>query len=263
MFKFDEDERYLSCRVKIIGVGDFGAKLVNFSIANMIFNTQFAVIGTTNETLLNSSAPQRIKITDSVDEETKNIFSELVQNLDLLFIFTDLTDKNISNQIAELSKSFLTVAVVPNSAPNKEKFPKVVDSLFSVEDENIFLMYSAVRCITSLVTEPQLVGLDFADVKEILQKSGRSYVAYGKEHSVINAMKNAIDSVKDVLSKSKRVLFGVFSRVESLSMTDVHEASNLMQYSTHPDSEIVWGVPMDLTLADDYAEVIIIATDEK
>lgn len=265
MFRFDEDERYLLCRVKIIGVGDFGSKLVNYSIANMIFDAGFTVIATKNETLLNSSAPQRIKLSDTTDEDSRKNLSALIEGLNLLFIFTDLTDENISRQIAELSKDILTVAIVPESAPNKEKFQKAVDSLISVEDENIFLMYSAVRCITSLVTEPQMVALDFADVKELLKNSGKSYVAYGKgtgEHSVVDAMKSAINSVKDALSKSKRVLFGIFGYHANLSMIEVHEASNMMQYAAHPDSEIIWSVTDNLIVADDFAEVIIIATND-
>lgn len=74
MFRFDEDERYLLCLVKIIGVGDFGSKLVNYSIANIIFDVGFTVIATKNETLLNSSAPQKIKLSDTTDKTQEKIF---------------------------------------------------------------------------------------------------------------------------------------------------------------------------------------------
>ena len=142
MFKFDNDEApwRVIIRTKIIGIGDFGAEMVNYSIAKVLLNVEFAVVGTKNETLLKSSAPQRIKVTDSIDEETRKNFSELVKDIDLLFIFTDLADENISTQIAELSKDILTVAIVPESAPNKEKFQNFVDSLITVEDENIFIV---------------------------------------------------------------------------------------------------------------------------
>ena len=39
---------------KIIGVGDFGAKMVDYSIANMLLGISFTVGATKNETLLNS-----------------------------------------------------------------------------------------------------------------------------------------------------------------------------------------------------------------
>ena len=100
---------------------------------------------------MKSSASQKIKVADQIDEETRKIFSELVKDTDLLFIFTDLTDDNISNQISKLTKDILTVAIVPESAPNKEKFQKSVDSLISVEDENISLMCSVIRCINTEV----------------------------------------------------------------------------------------------------------------
>ena len=153
MFEFDRDEDSYA-RIKIIGVGDFGAEMVNYSIANSILNVKFAVVDTKNETLLKSSAPQRIKVTDSIDEETKKNFSELVKDLDLLFIFTDLADENISMQIAELAERALKVAILPSANLDKEKLEKfqgVADSLIILEEKNVELMLSAVRCINSLL----------------------------------------------------------------------------------------------------------------
>ena len=232
---FDEIEIYL--RTKIIGVGDFGTEMVNHSIANNL-NAEFAVV------------------------TTKNNLSELGKDLDLLFIFTDLTDENISMQLAELSKDILTVAIVPESAPNKEKFQNLVDSLISVEDDNIFLMYSPVRCITSLFEEPQLVGLEYEDVKNLLKNSGKGYVTYAKatgDTAEIDAMKSAINSAKDILNKSKGILCCIFGDTENISMFAANEASILLQEVAHSEAEILWGVSTDV-INTDFVEVIIIAT---
>ena len=283
MFKFDNDENFgRIARIKIIGVGDFGAKMINYAIANVLLNVEFAVVATNNETLLNSSAPQRIKVSDTADKETRENLFELIRdfdllfipnlsdlsnenvskqlaqlsNLDLIFIFTDLTDKNISTQLVELSQHILTVAIVPDSTPNKENFQNLVDSLIAVDDDNIFLMYNVVRGISNLITE-------FADIKELLSNSGRGYVTYAKatgETPIIAAMKTAINSVNNILHKSKRVLFGIFGSTENISMMDANEASIMMQESAHPDAEIVWGVSIDETNFN-FAEVIIIASD--
>lgn len=263
MFKFSENEALdLYAKIKIIGIGDFGAKMVNYSIEKVLLNVNFSVVATKNETLLKSSAPQRVKVEDNISEKSKRIFSELMADVDLLCIFTDLTDENISTLIAELSKSYLTVAIVPESAPNKEKFQNLVDTLISVEDENNFLMYSVVHCITSLVGEPGLVGLDFADVRSVLGNSGRSYVAYGKatgKTPAIDAMKNAMNPLKDILGDSKHLLIGIFGSVEEFSMMEVNEATTILQEAVHPEAEIIWGVTPDVTNAD-FIEVIIIAS---
>ena len=263
--------------------------LVIYAIANVLLNVEFAVVATNNETLLNSSAPQRIKVSDTADKETRENLFELIRdfdllfipnlsdlsnenvskqlaqlsNLDLIFIFTDLTDKNISTQLVELSQHILTVAIVPDSTPNKENFQNLVDSLIAVDDDNIFLMYNVVRGISNLITEPQLIGLDFADIKELLSNSGRGYVTYAKatgETPIVTAMKSAINSVNNILHKSKCVLFGIFGSTENISMMDANEASIMMQESAHPDAEIVWGVSIDETNFN-FAEVIIIASD--
>lgn len=108
-------------KIKIVGVGDFGEEMVNYAIANMLLEVKFAVVAINDETLLKSSAPQRIKVTDSIDNEVKKIFSELVKEVDVLFIFTDLSDENISMQLAELAEKVLTVAVVPSADFDKER----------------------------------------------------------------------------------------------------------------------------------------------
>lgn len=260
MFNFDKKDCII--KTKIIGVGDFGAKMVNYSIEKVLLNAEFPVVATKNETLLKSSAPQRVKVEDNISEKSKRIFSELMADVDLLFIFTDLTDENISEQIAELSKSYLTVAIVPESSPNKEKFQNFVDTLISVEDENIFMMYSVVRCITSLVGEPGLVGLDFADVRSVLGNSSRGYVSYGRatgKTPAIDAMKNAINPLKDIFGKPKQLLIDIFGSVGNFSMREINEATTILQEAAHPDAEIIWGVTPDVTSAD-FIEVVIIAS---
>ena len=264
MFEFDIDkDQYL--KVKMIGVGDFGAEMVNYSIANSILNVKFAVVDTKNETLLKSSAPQRIKVTDSIDEETKKNFSELVKDLDLLFIFTDLADENISMQIAELAERALKVAILPSANLDKEKLEKfqgVADSLIILEEKNVELMLSAVRCINSLLNEPGVVGLDFADVKSVLEKSV-GHVGYGRatgEQPIIEAMNSAINSLKDTLHNSKRFLIGFFGWYENLSMLEVNEATTILQGAAHPDAEIILGVQRDIT-NQDFVEVIVISAE--
>ena len=265
MFEFDIDEDSYA-RVKMIGVGDFGAEMVNYSIANSILNVKFAVVGTKNETLLKSSAPQRIKVTDSIDEETKKNFSALVKDLDLLFIFTDLVDENISMQIAELAETDLKVAILPSANLDKEKLEKfqgVADSLIILEEKNVELMLSAVRCINSLVNEPGVVGLDFADVQSVLEKSGRCYVGYGRatgEQPIIEAMNSAINSLKDTLHNSKRLLVCFFGWYENLLMLEANEATTILQEAVHPDAEIIWGVVPDIT-NQDFVEVIVISAE--
>ena len=265
MFEFDRDKNSY-VRIKIIGVGDFGAEMVNYSIANSILNAEFAVVGTKNETLLKSSAPQRIKVPDSIDEETKKNFSALVKDLDLLFIFTDLADENISMQIAESTERALKVAILPSENFDKEKLEKFqgsVDSVIIIDEKNVELMLSAVRCINSLVNEPGVVGLDFADVKSVLEKSGRCYVGYGKsagEQPIIDAMNSAINSLKDTLHSSKRLLVCFFGWYENLLMLEVNEATTILQDAAHPDAEIIWGVVLNI-MNQDFVEVIVIAAE--
>ncbi len=96
--------------------------MVNYSIENMIFGITFSVVATSNEILLKSSAPQRLKLEDADSEKSRKVSSKIVANVDLLFIFTDLEDENISMQIAESAENALTVAILPSSAFSKKIF---------------------------------------------------------------------------------------------------------------------------------------------
>ena len=268
MFDIPDEKFDTLLKSKIIGVGDFGAKMVDYSIAaNILLGISFAVFGTSNETLLKSSAPQRIKIEDS--EKSKEILSQHVAGLDLLFIFTDLEDENISIQITETAEEVLKVAILPSSALNKknfEKFQSVIDTFVVADNENLDSMFSVVRCIRGLLTAPIIItGIDFADVSTILKNGGRAYVAHGKakgENAIIDAAKMATDSIKDILANSKRILLGFFGEKEHLrlSFPEINKASIMIQDATFKDACIMWAIADDVTDFNT-VEVIIIATD--
>lgn len=244
---------------KMIGIGDFGAKMVNYSIGKILFDVTFAVVATKNETLLKSAAPQRIKVDDTLSEKSREIFSKLVAELDLLIIFTDLEDENISTQIAELSKDVLTVAIIPESAPNKEKFQNSVDTFIYVEDKDIDLMFEVVHCITGLLSVDAIVG-DYADLRSVLGNGGRGYIACYKatgETPVIDSVKSAINSMKDVLCSSKGILVCVFGYPERIR--ELNGAVMMLQEVAHPTAEIDWSVVVDIS--SDFVEIIIIATN--
>ena len=234
MFDFEDDENFYA-KTKIIGVGDFGTKIVNYLQSKPLFHTDFAVVA-----------------------ENK-IDDKIIVDVDVLFIFTDLTDENISMQLAEMSKYILTVAVIPESAKKVENFQNIVDVFITFEDENIFSMYNIVRCINGL-TEPGLIGLDFYDIRVTLENGGKGYIAYGKASNEIDAMNTAVNSMKEILQRSKRILFCIFGSNEVLSMIEANEASIILQKVANPDAEIVWGVTVDENCLD-FAEVLIIATD--
>ena len=237
MFDCEEDENFYA-KTKIIGVGGFGAKIVNYLKSKPLFNTDFAVVA-----------------------ENK-IDDEIITDVDLIFIFTYLSEENISIQLAEMSKYILTVAVIPESAKKVEKFQNAVDVFITVEDENIFSMYNAVRCVNGL-TEPGLIGLDFYDIRITLENGGKGYVAYGKATSktpVIDAMESAINSMKDTLQRSKRIMFCIFGGNEVLSMIEANEAGIILQKAANLEAEILWGVTIDENCLD-FAEVLIFATD--
>ena len=166
----------------------------------------------------------------------------------------------ISTQIAELSKDVLTVAIIPESAPNKEKFQNAVDTFIYVEDKNIDLMFEVVHCITGLLSVDAIFG-DYADVKSVLGNGGRGYIACYKatgETPVIDSIKNSINSMKDVLCNAKGILICVFGYPERI--LEWNEARMMLKEVAH-DVEIMGSVVVDIS--SDFVETVIIATNIK
>lgn len=171
-------------------------------------------------------------------------------------------------QIAETATEKLTVAVLPSSALNKkifEKFKSAVDTFVAVENENLDLMFSVVRGVNNFITVPIRIAYDFADLVMILKNGGRAYVDHGKakgENAFVDAAKMALDSIKDILGNSKRILLGFFGEAEHLnsSFPDIIKASDMMEDVIFKDAIIILGGGADGTNFNS-VEVIIIATD--
>ena len=115
---------------------------------------------------------------------------------------------------------------------------------------------------TDLIALPGLVGLDFADVKDVTSHAGEGRVGYGEasgENATVEAVKKALQSLKGKLSTSNGILINILGGVEKLSMMEVNEATTDVQEAVHEDAEIIWGVTSDDTL-EDVIKVVILAT---
>jgi cell division protein FtsZ len=175
-------------------------------------------------------------------EESREEIIEVLKETKLLFLTAGMgggTGTGATPVIAKIAKEMdiLTVAVVTKpfnyesglrlkvAEQGIKELEKYVDTMIVLPNENLFriankdttminafassdnVLYLGVKGITDLITTPGLINLDFADVKTIIKKMGRTIIGMGEsegENRAINAVEAALSNplLEDINIKS-------------------------------------------------------------
>lgn len=127
------------------------------------------------------------------------------------------------------------------------------------------VLRQGVRSVSSLINEPGLINLDFADVTAIMKNAGYAHmgvgVASGKDKAQ-TAAKAAISS--PLLETSIVGATGILANITAppnAELDDIELASTMIMEAAHPDADIIWGATFNPDLeANDEVRVTIIAT---
>ena len=296
MFDINEDE--ILAKIKIIGVGGGGINAVNQMIEKKLSGVEFVAVDTYETFLSTSQAPCKIKIDENdIQSSSKEILTALEGN-DMVFIVAGMgggTATGVAPIIAKYSKRLgaLTIAVVTRPFtsvnPRRKEIADIgiknlcdcADSVVVVSSDKILQMeknistekalsiandvlFDAVKGISYLVTMPGLVNLDLGDVKCILENSGIAVIGIGEAGAItaaINAAKNALNSplLEKNIQGSRSILLNITAAENSLTMTELMNASIVIQEAANEAAEIMWGMSIDENLGDK-VRVVIIAT---
>jgi cell division protein FtsZ len=231
-------------------------------------------------------------------EESRDELAEAIADTDLLFVTAGMgggTGTGVAPVIAELSKEAkaLTIGIVTrpftfegsvrgNKAeegianllkhvdaliviPNDRllsicDYRVSVDDAFTMADE---ILRNGVMAISELITVPGLINLDFADVKTIMSGAGQSWMAIGKgsgPNRASDAARSAISSpLLDVTITGATGALLNFTGGSSLTISEVHEAAEIIKNAVDPKANIIFGVAHDPGMNDDI-RITLIAT---
>lgn len=154
-----------------------------------------------------------------------------------------------------------TVIVIPN------------DRLLQLGDDDLSMMdafraadevlHNGVQGITTLITTPGVVNVDFADVRSIMSDAGSALMGVGSargDNRVMEATMQAINSplLDTTMQGATRVLLSV-AGASDLGLMEVHNAASEVQSRAEPDALIIFGTTIDDNLGDE-VRVTIIAT---
>ena len=167
--------------------------------------------------------------------------------------------------ITELKKAVDTLIVVPNDRLLQVSDPStpMLDA-FRMADQ---VLFQGVDGITSLITTPGLINLDFADVKSVMTGAGSALMGIGHgsgEDRAEDAANSAISSplLESSIEGARGVLLSIAGPTD-LALHEVNKAADLITRVAHPDANIIFGAVVDDALGEEVRVTVIAAGFDK
>ncbi|HVA95028.1 MAG TPA: cell division protein FtsZ [Candidatus Dormibacteraeota bacterium] len=164
--------------------------------------------------------------------------------------------------LSELVGCVDTVIVIPN-----ERLMETVEAgtsffeAFRIADD---ILRQAVQGISDIITIPGIINRDFADVRTIMQGQGYAVmgtaVASGANRAV-EAANRAINSplLEDNSIQGAQGILINISGSSSLTLSEVHDASSVIQQAAHENANIIFGAVMDDAMKEQVKITVIAA----
>ena len=189
------------------------------------------------------------------------------------FDFEDLNKIKLAKKRKERLKHFAdTIIVIPYQRLNDLYINLPMVNIYE-KGEKAFV--TIVKGILDLIKKQGIVNLDFADIKSILQDSGKTVLGFGKAHGEDRAKKAVEQALNTPLLERSikgagKILMNITSgndiRLEEISQI----ATAVAKSSENPDLFLAWGTvfeetkfenPEDFEQKGSCVKVYLIATD--
>ncbi len=300
-------------KVKIVALGKTGSNVINKMILNNIVKADFITIDTEKLNLDSSKAPKKIFVSSITSfeamEDLRKQTEKEFQNADMVFIIAEMGEKTgmlLSSAVAEIAKSMniLTVAIVSKpfdfedlnkiklAKKGKKKLKHLTDTIIVIPYQRLNDLYinlpminiyekgekafvTIVKGILDLIKKQGIVNLDFADIKSILQNSGKTVLGFGKadgEDRAKKAVEQALNTplLERSIKGAGKILMNITSG-NDIRLEEISQIATAVATSTeNPDLFLVWGTvfeetefenPEDFEQKGSCVKVYLIATD--
>ncbi|WBW49266.1 cell division protein FtsZ [Peptoniphilus equinus] len=239
------------------------------------------------------------EIGESAAEESRDELREALDGADMVFITAGMgggTGTGAAPIIADIAKELglLTVGVVTKPftfeghkrAKSAERginaLKGVVDTLVIIPNDRLLsisdkktsfsqafemaddILKQGIQGISDLISVPNLINLDFADVKTIMADKGVAHMGIGiasGDDRAQEAARNAINSplLETSITGAKSVLLNITAG-NDLGIFEVNEAADLIRDCVDEDANIIFGAGIDESLKDS-VKITVIATE--
>ncbi|MCS7203528.1 MAG: cell division protein FtsZ [Thermodesulfovibrio sp.] len=213
--------------------------------------------------------------------EDKEVLTSCIEGADLIFITAGMgggTGTGASPVIASLAKELgiLTVAVVTkpfyfegkkrlqNAVIGIKELKKYVDTIIVIPNDRIHMVVEkgtpllksfaiandilrqAIQGISDLILNPGFINRDFADVKTIIENSGKAVIGIGtstKQEGAQLAAKRAINNPlleETSIDGARRILINITGGFD-LTLDEVQEIASSVYEVAHEEANIIFG----------------------
>ena len=243
MFDFLEDADQSPVRIKIVGVGDFGEKVLNSINQSDVADSEILYVSSEDE---------------AADVE------EMLEETELLILISRAEDE-FSRRILKRAKDLEVRLIIGFFDSDCSEDVQENLDVFAVEDpiESV----QAIITIVESIKSDAVVSLEFRDVQYILKgnRDKKMFVATNTDSDAESTARAIVDSPrwKGRLANAKKIMMRIVGDTDKVSMADVYMASTAVQEAVNPDSEIIWGASIDDSLEDkDIVTIITIGSEQ-
>jgi cell division protein FtsZ len=126
------------------------------------------------------------------------------------------------------------------------------------------VLYHAAKGISDIIVGHGIINLDFADVRTVMAETGLALMGTGTasgENRSVEAAQRAISSplLEDITIEGARGLLINITGGENMTLSEINEATTLIQKEAHEEANVIWGMVVDKTMKEE-VRVTVIAT---
>ena len=169
--------------------------------------------------------------------------------------------ENALQGIEELKKHVDTLIVIPNDRLREiiDKSTPMLEAFKEVDN----VLRRGVQSISDLIAVVGLVNLDFADVKTVMEKSGRAIIGIGigmGEDRALEAAKQAVSSplLETSIEGATDAIINITGGV-NLTLFEAEQAAEVVRSAANTDINTIFGSVINENLSDEVI-VTVIAT---
>jgi len=271
--------------IKVIGIGNAGVNIISYIQKNNIEGINYILIDD-KVYLKEVDIINTVILRNNIDEG-KSIIQEELRGTNLLFLVGDIatnSETNIISIISELTTelALTTVAIIisPHELTSSERIysPSLnIDSIIQISEKGLLplskegelseaknkILLDIVRGMTTPITQSNIIGFDFADLKTLICKTGTFSVGIGMalgKNRAIKATKKAL-SFPLFIDIQHDVFYGILVNISSqeMSISEFDEIGNLIHFLVPSKTIIKVAVTYDNNLKGEM-KVTLIAT---
>ena len=126
------------------------------------------------------------------------------------------------------------------------------------------VLYHAAKGISDIIVGHGIINLDFADVRTVMSETGMALMGTGiasGENRSVEAAQRAISSplLEDITIEGAKGLLINITGGENMTLSEINEATTLVQKEAHEEANVIWGMVVDKTMKQEI-RVTVIAT---